>query len=261
VADLWLSEIFSAIQGEGPFVGERQVFVRVAGCNLRCVYCDQPEALERTARCRIEHSAGRRDFVGHDNPLRLDAVQAAIRRLNAPTGLHRSVSFTGGEPLLQVEALRELAQRVRRDGLRVYLETHGAAPRQLAEIIDDVDVIAMDLKLPSSSGEPPLWNRHGEFLDHVVGRVPLPAVLFVKLVVDERVTDDEIETAARLVAERDPGIPFILQPVTDHGPLLDATRVAPPPSPARVLELQALAVHWLRDVRVIPQTHKLIGQL
>ena len=42
-----MSEVFSAIQGEAALVGERQVFVRLTGCNIRCAYCDQPEALER----------------------------------------------------------------------------------------------------------------------------------------------------------------------------------------------------------------------
>ncbi|HEX7459911.1 MAG TPA: hypothetical protein VF279_04720, partial [Acidimicrobiales bacterium] len=68
--DILVSEIFSAIQGEAALVGERQVFVRLAGCNIRCTYCDQPEALERTAGpCRIEATAGRRDWTTEASPL------------------------------------------------------------------------------------------------------------------------------------------------------------------------------------------------
>lgn len=267
--NLWLCEIFSAIQGEGPFVGQRQVFVRCAGCNLRCAYCDQPEALTHTDRCRIEQTTGQRDWVWVANPMTIADVQRAVTQLDRPRGLHRSVSLTGGEPLLQAAPLKELAARLRAGGLRIYLETHGALPKQLAIIGSEIDVIAMDIKIPSSSGEEPLWDEHREFLSTLVGRSRvlseaegfLTDSMFVKVVVDERVTDEEIEAAAQLVAERDTNIPFIIQPVTNFGNLLDAARTGNPPTPQRVLELQVLASQFVKDVRVIPQTHKMIGQL
>ena len=56
---LLVTEVFSAIQGEAALVGQRQVFLRLTGCNIRCAYCDQPEALERLpGPCRIEHTPG-----------------------------------------------------------------------------------------------------------------------------------------------------------------------------------------------------------
>ena len=62
--------MFSAIQGEAALVGDRQVFVRLTGCNIRCAYCDQPEALDkRPGPCRIEQTPGRRDWAVVDSPL------------------------------------------------------------------------------------------------------------------------------------------------------------------------------------------------
>lgn len=247
---MWLAEIFSAIQGEGIYVGERQVFVRCAGCNLRCVYCDQPEALVRTERCRIEQTPGKRDFVWADNPLTVEFALNAIRRLDTPKGLHRSVSLTGGEPLLQADRLRELCAGIHGAGLRTYLETHGAAAKQMQFLNGLIDIVAMDIKIPSSSGERPLWDKHREFL-----RACAPERTFAKIVVDERVEDEEVEISARLVAERSSDMPLILQPVT---PFADSGM---PPAPERMLELQAIASQIVNDVRVIPQTHKMIGQL
>ena len=79
---LLVSEVFSAIQGEGAHVGRRQVFLRLAGCNIRCTYCDQPEALElRPGPCRIELTPGRRDWQVVSSPLPLGAVVDAVDRL------------------------------------------------------------------------------------------------------------------------------------------------------------------------------------
>ena len=49
-----VTEIYSAVQGEGPFVGERHLFVRLGGCPFRCHYCDTPAALVPQPECRIE---------------------------------------------------------------------------------------------------------------------------------------------------------------------------------------------------------------
>src|ERR1700728_4655977 len=77
--DILATEVFSAIQGEAALVGERQVFVRLTGCNIRCAYCDQPEALVlRPGTCRIEHTPGRRDWQVADSPLPILSVIEAV---------------------------------------------------------------------------------------------------------------------------------------------------------------------------------------
>lgn len=251
----YIAEIFSGIQGEGLWVGERQIFVRLAGCNLHCSYCDTAWARDRALYCRAEKTPGQRDFEEHANPL--DAARAAqlVVRLHSPAGLHSAVSFTGGEPLLQPELLRDMAERVRAAGVGVHLETNGTLPDALSRVFEAVDVIAMDVKLPSAAGMES-WDEHRAFLDAArpfLSRGEAP--LFVKAVFAGATADDEVEKACRLVASVSPQIPLVLQPVTrvPEGP--------EPPSPERTLCLQAVAKRFIPHVRVIPQVHKLMGQM
>jgi organic radical activating enzyme len=249
-----LAEVFSATQGEGLFVGQRQLFVRLAGCNLRCRYCDTAWARERTPCCRAEHTPGGRDFTAHANPLDVEDAAALGLRLHVGR-LHDAVSFTGGEPLLQPEFLRDLARRLRAAGLPAHLETNGTLAEALARVSDAVDVIAMDLKLPSAAGFA-CWDEHRAFLDAARPFMQRPgALLFAKAVFAQATTEQEIERACTLLARVSAEIPLVLQPVS-------AVAGGPePPAPARALALQAAAKPLLADVRVIPQTHKLMGQM
>ena len=61
-------EIYKSLQGESSYTGLPCVFVRLAGCNLRCGYCDTPDSLERTPTCTIHDcDGGERNLA---NPLR-----------------------------------------------------------------------------------------------------------------------------------------------------------------------------------------------
>ncbi|MDI6736859.1 MAG: 7-carboxy-7-deazaguanine synthase QueE [bacterium] len=96
-----LVEIFSSIQGEGMLVGFRQIFIRFAGCNLRCSYCDTPAAMTVPETWLVPEFD-----LELPNPVELDQVREVVDRFDPR--IHHSVSLTGGEPLLQVEALEEL---------------------------------------------------------------------------------------------------------------------------------------------------------
>jgi organic radical activating enzyme len=238
-----VAEVFSSIQGEGKYVGYRQLFVRLAGCNLACDYCDTPGSREKTAAARIEKFAGSREFSAVDNPLQVAELSRLINDLlDSP---HHSVSFTGGEPLLQAEALAELLPQV--NGL-IYLETNGVLPDKLAAVLDAIDIISMDIKLPSVTGRE-YWREHREFL-----KLATSSGVFVKLVLTGQTTDAEFRQALAVVSDVDAGIPVVLQPVT---PVANVGGIAP----ESVLRLQEMALNVLTDVRVIPQTHKFMGQL
>jgi len=241
-----VTEIFSSVQGEGLLVGCRQVFVRLHGCNLQCSFCDTP-SVQEPGFCRIEQHPGQRDFKIVPNPLTVKEVAAAVYAYDL--SVHHSVSLTGGEPLLQTSFIRELAPLLKGTRRGIYLETNGTLPEELARVIDLVDIVGMDIKLPSVSGLPPFWEEHRYFL-----KIAAQKQVYVKVVVGEGTVEAEIEKAAALINEVGAGIAMIIQPVSHAGEVMGI-------SPGRVLELQRLALRKLTDVRVIPQTHKIMGQL
>lgn len=250
-----LIEVFSAIQGEGLNVGTRQIFIRFALCDLRCYFCDSAHTWHTPATCSIEQTPGERDFETHSNPVTIPMLLDWINRQNQP-GLHDSISLTGGEPLLHAPFLVEFLPQLRDlTKLPIYLETGGHRPEQLATILPYIDSVGMDIKLPSVSGES-YWQTHAEFLQLCWNS---QAEVFVKLIISSKTEPAELEQASELVASVSPGIPAFLQPVT---PLeMPHSMAVLPPTPQQVLEWQVLMKRNLKQVRVVPQTHKMLGQL
>ncbi len=123
---LMIHEIFYSLQGESTFMGRPCTFVRLAGCNLHCAYCDTP--------------ATQVPGPG-DTRLLLEDIIARVDELGCPL-----VEITGGEPLHQ-DATPELCRRLLAAGYRVLLETNGTHP--LTAIPTGTTVI-MDVKTPSS---------------------------------------------------------------------------------------------------------------
>jgi organic radical activating enzyme len=177
----------------------------------------------------------------------------AVAILDETPGLHSFLAVTGGEPLMQPEFLAALLPRIRRTGLNVLLETNGTRYRELDALRDLVDVVSMDFKLCSATGRPMPAAAHERFLATAVRR--RRSVVYVKAVVSSVTTAAEIRQCAATIARVQESVPLILQPVTPQRP-----DRAQPPTPDALLTLQAVALELLPDVRVIPQTHKTIGQ-
>ena len=118
-----IAEIFFSIQGETSHAGRAAWFVRLAGCNLRCTYCDTPQA----------RTGGR--------PMSITRV---LRALPCRPGL---VVITGGEPLLQRPAVERLARRLLDAGAQVIIETNGSLP---IAGLDERLVRVVDWKCPGS---------------------------------------------------------------------------------------------------------------
>lgn len=125
-----ICEIFDSIDGEGLRTGLAATFIRTAGCNLRCPYCDTKYSWD---------SSGAEEM----------SIDDILTRVNP---VYKRVTLTGGEPLLQADAA-ELIARLIKGGAEVNVETNGAADiRPFLDIADPQELLffTIDYKLPSS---------------------------------------------------------------------------------------------------------------
>lgn len=236
-----LLEIFSSIQGEGTYIGQRHLFVRFAGCNLRCRFCDTPVDDKPPSVFPVYLPGG--ETVRRDNPVEAVDICRMIRGFDPQT--HSMLSFTGGEPLKQAPFVAEVIDLLLPAGYGgVYLDTNGVLVEEMKSVAGRIDVVAMDIKLPSAYGGPPLWQEHEAFIDVV------EQTLLVKTVVTGRTPIEEVKAAAELVARatghRKPC--FVIQP---------SWPVDIPGS--RLLEFQEAALRLLEDVRVVVQQQQILG--
>jgi organic radical activating enzyme len=216
-----INEIFSSIQGEGVYAGQRQIFVRFSGCNLRCSYCD----------------------TEFDTSQEYSARELLSEIASFGKGFH-SISFTGGEPLLQKDFLKEILALVKQAGERTYLETNGTLPLALREVIENVDIIAMDIKLPSSGGHNDFWQEHRESLSICAGKD-----VFIKAVIGISANQEDFMKMLGLLKSMCYRGALVLQPNSFEMDKLDE----------KLAIFKKYAQGHPFVVYVIPQMHKLIG--
>lgn len=213
-----VKELFTSIQGEGPFVGYKQLFIRLCGCNLNCDYCDTEFGAENSKEYSIDE---------------------LIEIVNQNLDCH-SVSLTGGEPLLHTEFIKEFAQKSK---LPIYLETNGILFENLKEVINYIDYVSADIKLPSCTGMKSYFEEHDKFFG-----IANTKCLFAKVVFNSSITKEEIKNICELCKKYD--IELILQPMME-GKI--------PSVNSKFMEevLNSCLKHY-QKVRLIPQVHKFI---
>jgi 7-carboxy-7-deazaguanine synthase len=240
-----IQEIFSSTQGEGVYVGKRQIFVRFAHCHLKCAYCDTPMT-SATGQCHVETLPGSGEIVLHPNPLHPDMLVLLTKELWSQAR-HHSISLTGGEPLLYHAFLRDVLPLIR-PFAPLYLETSGTQPEFLEVILDWIDIVAMDIKLPSSTKEFPRYEAHAAFY-----QLARQKECFIKVVFNAETNQDELDAIRDIVTDR--FTPIILQPETS---LQDRNvHIAP----HELFRVENTLSQWFKDVRIIPQTHKMLNVL
>ena len=244
-----IQEIFCSIQGEGPWIGQRHIFVRFAGCDIRCRYCDTPAAVQMERQgadlrfCSVQITAGSNEREQASNPVSPQALTAFCSRLIIPGPSRPVISLTGGEPLLHASFLAEWLPMVRGTFI-LYLETSGIHHDAMKSICDLVDVVSIDFKLPSATGLKPFWEEHRKFLEATRGKT-----YFVKVVVTRDTREEDILSSARIITDVDRSTVLVIQPA---GGVLA-------PESTMLMNFQDAALAIIEDVRVIPQAHKMLN--
>lgn len=220
-----IKEVFVSIQGEGLWIGERQVFIRFSGCNLSCHFCDTKDALIEAKECSLFEKK-------IENPISTDTLKDKIKKKT-----FHSMSLTGGEPLLQIDFIKEF---LKNKEYIVYLDTNGTLSDEFEIIKDKIDIVCMDIKLPSSTKQKPFWEEHKKFLKKIRDG-------FVKMVITKDTTRDDFLQGIRIIKDVDFKIPLVIQP--------DGLNV----EFKKLFSFQKMGLKELSFVRIIPQIHKFLG--
>ena len=216
-----INEIFSSVQGEGPIVGYKQLFIRFCSCNLKCKYCDT-------------------EFQNGETYTAEQLYKKIISQYNLKT--FHSISLTGGEPLLSSGFLQEFLPKIQGKTL-IYLETNATLIEEFNKIKNYIDIVAADIKLPSATGIN-ILQKNADFIKNCTNQNT-----FAKIVFDEKITEEEINFCTNLGLNT--GIELILQPKMIDNNMSVTTEFC-----EKILEE---FTSKYQNTRFIPQVHKFLN--
>lgn len=241
-----MGEIFSSVQGEGLLVGRRQVFIRFAGCSLRCSYCDTKEYWNpKPACCLVEVSSGR--FKRVKNPLPSEGVAEVALGLLTPDT--HSLSLTGGEPLEAGDFLVEVASALEGKGAKLYLETSGSHPETMERVLPYLRHASVCVKLRGQVRGEEWVGLFERELDCARLASRAGVKTFLKVVVRGKEDLRDFEETCNRLAELD--LPLVLQPATRGRGVVPLRELLP--------FSRMAAERGVKEIALIPQVHRLWG--
>jgi len=224
-----IDEVFFSYQGEGIYAGIPQIFIRFSGCNLRCDYCDTPKSLNINSKSKYFTAQALFEYV----------VDVYNQNKDKFYGQKPSVSFTGGEPLLYADFILELLKFHTKNKFSVYIETNGSLSKQIKRLYKYCNIVSMDIKFQSACKKN-LFKEHKSFLEVCKSKV------FVKTVITKDTTEKEFIKAVNLISNISKKIPLVIQPSSFDNIINQ-----------KVLKFYLIAILKIKNVRILPQLHKL----
>ena len=231
-----LFEIFTSVEGEGILYGTKTLFVRLAGCPFTCFYCDTKESLPLDS--------------GNEYTIE-EACKLIDSNLKNQT---YKVNFTGGDPLVQHDAVAELAKYVQTKKIPTYLESSCFDSDKFNHVLPFFDIIKIEFKTKDSDF---VDSKHYErLIDNAMKCLKLSVaskkITYIKIVVSSKT---RLEDFKDLVDK-------IFQIISKHnidGFIIQPTYGIAEPSLDLLLNLYDIVYPYYIDVKVVPQLHKFIG--
>jgi 7-carboxy-7-deazaguanine synthase len=231
-----LSEIFTSIEGEGILFGTKTLFVRMAGCHLKCRWCDTSHALPMYS--------GNSYSLHYVKKLIVDYLQPYTYKVN----------FTGGEPLVQFEAVIELAKFVRERGLRTYLESACYDSDRFRKLLPYIDICKVEFKMSDSKVVE--MDHYDNLLQNEIRclrtSVRNRKITYIKIVVTNSTESKEFAELVENIFQH-------VRPAEIDGFVIQPSDRIDEPTKEGLLKLYDIVCHHYREVRIIPQLHKRIG--
>jgi organic radical activating enzyme len=232
-----VSEIFTSIEGEGIFVGKKTLFIRFSGCHLKCRWCDTKYALPLDS--------------GTDYQIN-EIKDLIIKELQPFT---YKVNFTGGEPLLQTEAVIELADFVKKQtNVKTYLESSCFDSELFSKVLPYIDICKIEFKTDDSK------VVEDEEYDNLILNeikclelaVESNKATYIKIVVTNSTNLESFKNLVYNISKK-------IKPSDILGLIIQPSFGIDQPTVNKLLDTYDIVQPMFPEVRIIPQLHKEIG--
>ena len=224
------------MEGEGILYGTKTLFVRLAGCPFKCFYCDTKDSLPMNS--------------GQEYTIE-EACKMIEKSLQKNT---YKVNFTGGDPLVQSEAVLQMARFVRSKKIPTYLESSCYDSQKFSSILPYIDYVKIEFKTPESEFVDP--KHYSKLLENELKCLRYAAeskkITYIKVVINSKT---QLKPFKKLLERVFDVVPkskiagFIIQP--SYG--------IAEPSLKMLLSFYDAVYSYYDEVRIVPQLHKFIG--
>ena len=231
-----LFEIFTSVEGEGILYGTKTLFVRLAGCPFTCFYCDTKESLplDSGTEYSLEEAC---------NLIDSNLIKQTYK-----------VNFTGGDPLLQYQAVAELAKHVQSKKIPTYLESSCFDSKKFDHVLPFIDIVKIEFKTKDSEF---VDSEHYDKLitnamECLKSSVSSKKITYIKIVVSSKTDLNDFTNLVKSIFNS-------ISENQINGFVIQPTYGIAEPSLDLLLKMYDIVYPFYDEVKVVPQLHKFIG--
>jgi organic radical activating enzyme len=232
-----VSEIFTSIEGEGIFVGKKTLFIRFSGCHLKCRWCDTKYALP----------------LDSGTDYQIDEIKNLIIKELQP--FTYKVNFTGGEPLLQTQAVIELADFIKKQtNLKTYMESSCFDSELFSKVLPYIDICKVEFKTDDSKVVED--EEYDNLLLNEIRCLELAIesnkATYIKIVVTNSTNLESFKNLVYNISKK-------IKPSDILGFIIQPSFGIDQPTVNKLLDTYDIVQPMFPEVRIIPQLHKEMG--